>query len=77
MTAATAPTTGELIARLTRATAARARCAEQVTRFTARATLARTGRARTDWTELRDQARRNRDEWDDVIRGLHTALTRD
>lgn len=78
MTTATAPAfspeTVELIHRLGRATAARFRCAQQVTRLTVKATQARTEQARINWTELRDMARQNRDEWDEVIRDLRRAL---
>jgi hypothetical protein len=73
-TTAYAPETRETIHRLERATAARARNAEQVTRFTVRATMAHTEQARIDWTELRDLARQNRDGWDAVIRDLRRAL---
>jgi hypothetical protein len=68
------PETRDQIKRLERATAARARNAEQVTRFTVRATMAHTEQARIDWTELRDLARQNRDGWDAVIRDLRRAL---
>jgi hypothetical protein len=71
------PETLELIRRLERATAARARCAEQATRCAAKATLAHTPQVIGDWTDLRDEARRNRDEWDAIIHDLHRQLTRD
>jgi hypothetical protein len=66
--------TEQQIARLTRATAARERCARQVTRFTVQATMAKTPQMRSEWADLRDEARRARDEWDAEIRRLHTAL---
>jgi hypothetical protein len=69
-----APETYDQIKRLERATAARARNATMVTRFTVKATMARTEQVRGDWTELRDEARRNRDEWDAIIRDLRRSL---
>jgi hypothetical protein len=65
------------IARLTRATAARARCQEQATRAAARGTLAQTPQARGDWQDLALEARRNRDLWDAEIRTIRQALLAD
>ena len=69
------PETAELIKRLERATAARERCATQVTRFTVRATLAKTEQGRVEWTQLRDLARENRTGWDQLIRDLRRELS--
>jgi hypothetical protein len=67
--------TEEQIARLTRATAARARCARQVTHATVKATMAHTDQGRAEWTSIRDEARSCRDAWDVEIRNLRRQLT--
>lgn len=69
--------TRETIKRLERATAARARVATQVTHLTVKATLAETDAGRAEWTDLRDEARSIRDEWDAEIRRIRKVLTQD
>jgi len=66
--------TRETIKRLERATAARARCQTRVTHFTVKAGQAATDAGRAEWTDLRDEARRLRDAWDEEIRGIRRDL---
>jgi GrpB-like predicted nucleotidyltransferase (UPF0157 family) len=73
-TAGYAPETREQIARLTRALAARERCATQATRCTVRATLTRHPGIREEYVDLAREYRVNRDAWDAVIRDLRRAL---
>jgi hypothetical protein len=67
--------TRQQIARLTRATAARARCAEKATHCTVKATLTRHPALRAEYQELAEEYRANRDAWDAEIHLLHAALT--
>lgn len=67
--------TEQQIARLTRATAARERCARMATNATVKAALAHTAQIRGDYQDIAREARLTRDEWDAEIRSLRSALT--
>jgi hypothetical protein len=77
MSTDTLDATREQIRRLTRATAARQRCADAATRCTVKATLTRHPAVRAEYQELAAEYRANRDAWDAEVAALRTALTRD